>query len=225
MSRPEMLALLADVKENPDDLTPWLVLSDWLEEHGDEAERARAEYCRLCFDKFGTKTDARNWDAGERRRDLFRQYKSAWLGPLAAWPSKRDWLANSQPAMLQIRRGLLHLEAGIDDLKTLVDVPADVWMWANSVAAVLRTSEEIVGLSNWPLFEGLGEVKIHLLGYAHPTKEAVRALAASPTLAHVHRFRFFANVLHSPIHRGDEIDWNRLLAPLKERFGDRYTES
>src|SRR5262245_42565589 len=29
-ARPEVLALLADVKENPDDLTPWLVLTDWL---------------------------------------------------------------------------------------------------------------------------------------------------------------------------------------------------
>src|SRR5262249_47472223 len=70
--RPELLALLADVKENPADLTPWLVLTDWLEEHGDEADQARAEYCRLCFDKLGKKTYASDWEKGERRRELFR---------------------------------------------------------------------------------------------------------------------------------------------------------
>jgi uncharacterized protein (TIGR02996 family) len=39
--------LLADVMEQPEDLTPWLVLSDWLEEQGDSANLARAELLRL----------------------------------------------------------------------------------------------------------------------------------------------------------------------------------
>src|SRR6476469_9393327 len=80
--RPEVLAFLADVKENPDDLTPWLVLTDWLEENGDESDVARAEYCRLCFDKLGKKTYASDWEQGERRRELFRRYSERWLGPI-----------------------------------------------------------------------------------------------------------------------------------------------
>ena len=80
--RPELMALLADVKQNPDDLTPWLVLCDWLEDQDDEAERARGEYCRLCFDKLGTKTYASDWEKGERRRHLYRTYHEAWLGPI-----------------------------------------------------------------------------------------------------------------------------------------------
>jgi uncharacterized protein (TIGR02996 family) len=53
-ARPELLALLADIKENPDDLTPWLVLTDWLEENGDEGDRARASFYQPLKERFGT---------------------------------------------------------------------------------------------------------------------------------------------------------------------------
>jgi uncharacterized protein (TIGR02996 family) len=43
----EKLALLAAVKETPDDDAPRLVLADWLEEHGDEDDRAHAELLRV----------------------------------------------------------------------------------------------------------------------------------------------------------------------------------
>src|SRR5262249_19299503 len=39
-------ALFAAVKEAPEDV-PRLVLADWLEEHGDETDRAHAELIRL----------------------------------------------------------------------------------------------------------------------------------------------------------------------------------
>jgi uncharacterized protein (TIGR02996 family) len=40
LTRPELLALLAAVKDDPDDDTPRLVVADWLEEYGDKADRA-----------------------------------------------------------------------------------------------------------------------------------------------------------------------------------------
>jgi uncharacterized protein (TIGR02996 family) len=46
MSRPQVIALLEAVKDAPDDPTPRLVLADWLEEHGDDADRARARLLR-----------------------------------------------------------------------------------------------------------------------------------------------------------------------------------
>lgn len=94
--RPELMALLADAKDNPDDQTTWLVLTDWLEEYGDEADRARAEYCRLCLDRFGKKTYASDWEKGERRRELARRYAAEWFGPVLAL----------QP---QVRKGLVKL--------------------------------------------------------------------------------------------------------------------
>jgi uncharacterized protein (TIGR02996 family) len=39
--------LLATVLARPEDQTPWLILSDWLEEQGDPANLARAELLRL----------------------------------------------------------------------------------------------------------------------------------------------------------------------------------
>ncbi|MGL4552903.1 MAG: TIGR02996 domain-containing protein, partial [Gemmataceae bacterium] len=89
--RLELLALLADVKDHPDDRTPWLVLTDWLEENGGEADVARAEYCRLCLPKMGLgKVTAAHWELGERRRDLYRKWHAAWLGPLAGCAPKQE---------------------------------------------------------------------------------------------------------------------------------------
>jgi uncharacterized protein (TIGR02996 family) len=43
----QLRALLARVKEAPQDALPRLVLADWLEENGDEAGAARGEFIRL----------------------------------------------------------------------------------------------------------------------------------------------------------------------------------
>jgi uncharacterized protein (TIGR02996 family) len=39
-------ALLAAIRESPDDDAPRLIYADWLEEHGDEKDRAHAELIR-----------------------------------------------------------------------------------------------------------------------------------------------------------------------------------
>ena len=46
-ARTQVLAFLDEIRENPDDDTPRLVLADWLEEHGDEADLRRAELIRV----------------------------------------------------------------------------------------------------------------------------------------------------------------------------------
>lgn len=82
--RPELLALLAAVKDEPDDDTPKFALADWLQEQDDEADRARGEYLRalVCYDRVG-KYDPipPALDASIR---LVRQYESAWFGRLTA---------------------------------------------------------------------------------------------------------------------------------------------
>jgi uncharacterized protein (TIGR02996 family) len=40
-------ALLAAIVREPDELTPRLMFADWLDEHGDEGARARAQFIRL----------------------------------------------------------------------------------------------------------------------------------------------------------------------------------
>ena len=44
--RPELLALLAAIKSEPDDDTPKLALADWLQEQDYPADRARGEFLR-----------------------------------------------------------------------------------------------------------------------------------------------------------------------------------
>ena len=119
--RPELMALLADVKQNPDDLTPWLVLCDWLEEQDDEADRARGEYCRLCFDKLGQKTYASDWEKGERRRHLYRTYSEAWMGPLHVCDPK-------------IEKGLWTIQSGAI-LSYVEELEADpeAWAWVGTL--------------------------------------------------------------------------------------------
>src|SRR5436189_1203112 len=43
---PEEAGFLADIIAHPADNAPRLIYADWLEEHGDEAGRARAEFIR-----------------------------------------------------------------------------------------------------------------------------------------------------------------------------------
>ena len=174
--RPELMALLADVKQNPDDLTPWLVLCDWLEDRDDEAERARGEYCRLCFDKLGQKTYASDWEKGERRRHLYRMYHEAWLGPIA-------------PFRPQVQKGLLTVqchELGTHHVEALnADLEAWAWvgtlqmgvlrkrMMSNSIAlgslvAGLHTlcaeirNREVSTLASWDALRQLRVLKIRL---------------------------------------------------------------
>jgi uncharacterized protein (TIGR02996 family) len=202
-ARPELLALLADVKENPDDLTPWLVLTDWLEEHGDEADRARAEYCRLCFDKLGKKTYASDWEKGERRRELFRAWKREWMGGLAELPVQR----------CSLKRGLLHLWVDSSTLFRAIDqgLPAEVGAWVERLEVHLLTPSLIKQLALSPLLEGPTDVRLHCSDwYAEDVPDAIQALVKSPYLNHV-------RALHL---RGSQIlKRPELFASLKKRFG------
>src|SRR4051794_30665422 len=94
----DLRALLRAAREQPDD-TPRLVLADWLEDYGGEAERARAELvrgqCRLAHLREG---DEGFLDLAIREEELQARHLSSWLGPLAGAPI-REW---------RCHRGLLH---------------------------------------------------------------------------------------------------------------------
>jgi uncharacterized protein (TIGR02996 family) len=94
--RPEVLAFLQDIKENPDDDTPRLIFADWLEEHGDprgEFIRVQCELSRTAVD------DPRRDELARRQRVLRDPNEKAWLHPI--------------PDVLQIgrifRRGLVQI--------------------------------------------------------------------------------------------------------------------
>src|SRR5262245_8389058 len=82
-ARPTLLGLLADCKAHPDDGRR-LILADWLEEHGDEADRARAELVRLQVELARQPGEEPGWlDLYRRAAQLREAHQKTWLAPLA----------------------------------------------------------------------------------------------------------------------------------------------
>jgi uncharacterized protein (TIGR02996 family) len=74
-------AFLADIREHPDDDVPRLVFADWLEDHGDEPDRAdliRVQ-CRLA--RLLTEGAAAD-DLARRDQQLTERLTRSWLAPL-----------------------------------------------------------------------------------------------------------------------------------------------
>src|SRR5262245_2748633 len=99
MSRPELLRLLQACKQEPDEDAPRLVLADWLEEHGDKADRDRAAFVRLAATS-----------GQERGRPDFLWLLDQWRTDRARrWAPFRSVLDNY--ARLDVCNGLLSVEA------------------------------------------------------------------------------------------------------------------
>jgi uncharacterized protein (TIGR02996 family) len=104
--RPEVLAFLDDIKQNPHDDTPRLILADWLEEHDDE----RGEFLRVqCELARQTTKGRRQADLKARERELLSQFERVWLAPLREGGPKGT-------ADATFRRGLIQLRLRADDL-------------------------------------------------------------------------------------------------------------
>jgi uncharacterized protein (TIGR02996 family) len=81
--RPELLALLAAVKAEPEDDTPRLALADWLQEQDHDADRARGEFLRTLVEY--NRTPPETIEAAEllaKLKKLWEHYHPAWVGPL-----------------------------------------------------------------------------------------------------------------------------------------------
>src|SRR5262245_57924927 len=77
--RPEVLAFLQAIKENPDDDAPRLVLADWLEERGD----LRGEFVRLQCQRAQREREGVAVRPDRRETKLLEKHKAEWLGLLA----------------------------------------------------------------------------------------------------------------------------------------------
>jgi uncharacterized protein (TIGR02996 family) len=73
-------AFLQDIIEHPDDDTPRLVFADWLDDHGNEAERARAEFIRVQIERARLPIDDdRQADLEARERRLAVAHALDWV--------------------------------------------------------------------------------------------------------------------------------------------------
>jgi uncharacterized protein (TIGR02996 family) len=160
---PDLLALLAAYKVNPDDAVRMLVLADWLEEHGDPLLAARGEFVRL-------QSPTRRAAGGKERQDeLLRRYSAPWLGPLRAVAETYVW-----------HHGLLHL--GIEAVALLraeaQGLTAGDFAWVEGVTVSGLSAAGAEQLAAAPWLTAL--VTLELRGTVGD--EGAAALASSPHL-------------------------------------------
>jgi uncharacterized protein (TIGR02996 family) len=102
---PELLSLLADAKDHPEDDGPRLVLADWVQDHGGPAGAARAEHIRLQIERARLpEEDARARALRQREEALEEEHGAAWLGLLKV---------RGQGLRVAFRRGLVSVTGGI----------------------------------------------------------------------------------------------------------------
>jgi uncharacterized protein (TIGR02996 family) len=132
MAVDEARAFLQAILEDPDDLSARLIFADWLEDTGDEANRARADLIRVqCALEDLPEDDPRRLQFQERQRDLLLSYGAAWAAPVGVVNGVQRWT---------FRRGFVEGVA----LRTS-DLPADL----ERLAAVVPLRElQILGLDS-----------------------------------------------------------------------------
>jgi uncharacterized protein (TIGR02996 family) len=164
-ARPELLGLLRAAREDPADVSRRLVLADWLEDNGDEADSARAELIRLqCRlepqplfpappGPFVVPARSAGQAALLRRQDqLLTRYGRTWLGPLAELALSWDF-----------RRGMAQLDL---DARTLQSHRAaqvagsEKWAWVEGVRLHGLTNRHLAQLSGCPPLAGVTAVTL-----------------------------------------------------------------
>src|SRR5262249_59015437 len=77
-------ALMAAIIANPDEDTPRLAFADWLQEHGDKHDQARAEFIRLQIEEAGLpKGDPSRATLEKQQEKLRKKHAMHWIGALA----------------------------------------------------------------------------------------------------------------------------------------------
>ena len=117
--RPELLSLLAACREQFADDAPRLVVADWLEENGGDADRARAEAIRL---QLAEESEGRIPHHRQRIHALLKGHRSAWLGPLAG-VGDAPWLD----------RGLWHWKAPAPSALLPAQTQSEAFAWLGVV--------------------------------------------------------------------------------------------
>jgi len=120
--RPDLHNLLLAARDNPEDAAARLVLADWLEEHGDEADRARAELIRLQSVLEGEGGTRELYD---RQEKLIASYRGVWLGPL-----------QEHFEYCRFSRGLVSVQVKPAVLARLEEHPltrSEAWQWVEGI--------------------------------------------------------------------------------------------
>jgi uncharacterized protein (TIGR02996 family) len=196
--RPEVLAFLQDIKQNPDDDTPRLILADWLEEHDDPRGEFLRVQCELA--RIPRKHPRRN-ALLLREKDLLKENVAEWMGTFyRATLDKHVFI-----------RGLLHVLMPLD---TLLEGPwfdAALWTqlealeWVEELNLQHLNKKGMYQLANSPILSHIGSLRFQIGD--PPSVAALHVLATSPHLLSL-------GSLHVPGARLSERDFTALTTSL-----------
>jgi uncharacterized protein (TIGR02996 family) len=189
-------ALLAAVCEHPDDDAPRLVYADWLEENGDEVDRARAELIRLQLAGYKSLWWDGDYRRSDREQELIDRHAQIWFAELPAlpgviwhqrfhrgfpwWVSARSMPALQQAAPVLFRCAPIQmLSVTSRGVKTLARLP-----WLSQIRSLILDGnrlwvDDAFALADSPHLSGLQAL---WLVDNRIYDEGVEALAESPTL-------------------------------------------
>jgi uncharacterized protein (TIGR02996 family) len=213
-ARPEVLAFLDDIKRNPDDDTPRLILADWLEEHDDP----RGEFLRVqCELASLAAWDPRRKELQQREGQILKARRRSWGRPWQPW----GYVSEYERGLGYLRRSAFSLqhtvEAPWDRLSQTEDLGwVDRFDFQVTSATSLEPHERFMGS---PLLRHLVGLNMWLPSQATAALELLVACANSPYLSSVR--------LRLPIPLSDSV---RVLAhsPLARQLrqlalaGDQY---
>jgi uncharacterized protein (TIGR02996 family) len=155
--RPELLALLAAVKAEPDDDTAKLVLADWLQEQDHEADRARGEFLReaVRYHRMDA-ADPTRPDVLARLDVLWQRNYRGWLGPLPQ-AGFRFWGHASRSWLLTPLIDGAQLVA-----RAAVDVAgSEAYAWVGGLTFDRLTAPQFREFLSGPLFDSLIGLTFH----------------------------------------------------------------
>jgi uncharacterized protein (TIGR02996 family) len=177
MPDPELAVLLEAVRKS-DDGQIGLVLADWLEEFGDEAGRARAEYIRLDHRaRHDTALSGQMW-VEQRLAELRGVHGAAWMGPLATLRGVPHWTLNRgllwvwvRPAIL--KRGRLRLVAELAQTGWLQGIRCEGWRRRHLRS--LFASADLKGITALEVLNSRGPTPVATL-MRNPANESLERL-------------------------------------------------
>jgi uncharacterized protein (TIGR02996 family) len=198
--RPEVIAFLRDIKDNPDDDTPRLILADWLEDRFDP----RGQFVRLQVQAAHLPRKDPIWEQLlQEAKAIHEQQQGTWIGPLApkgdvsfhrgllcVTVDPRCLLGKEWRALAgtETWEWVETLNLGAIDEKTLVRLAAESSLLP-SISSLAFTnftpSVSLGGLTAFlhaPVLRGLRALKLAPASYKLPVDRVISIIASSSAL-------------------------------------------
>jgi uncharacterized protein (TIGR02996 family) len=165
---------IAAIREEPNDDAPRLVCADWLEEQGDEAGVARAEFIRIQIERANLPPeDVRHSALQARELRLLKRFVPVWCGPHFVFKKVRFRRGFIEGVHLHLRH-FLHHRRQIFALESVRDV---------RLTGFYRAPDDLVrrvaACEEWKNVETL---RIHHQGPHHDPRSNLVLLLESPHL-------------------------------------------